>query len=127
MTATARRVIRLTQLQYDRAMRAVVDDEPILLVRHLDTVHAIGAKCPPAGAPLEEGAACNGHIVCPWHKGTFDIATGNVVEPPALTALDRYPVTISNGEVMVTPRKMPRHDDQSNAARFSGTSDGETR
>ena len=99
-------------------MRIVVDGEPILLVKQGDAVHALSADCPHAGAPLEEGAVCNGHIVCPWHKGTFDIATGNVLEPPALMGLDRYPVTISNSEVTVTLQKMARRD---NATTFSDT------
>lgn len=119
MPATAQRVIQLTQLRDDSATRVVVDKEPILLVRQGDVVHAFSADCPHAGAPLEEGAVCNGHIVCPWHKGTFDIATGNVLEPPALTGLDRYPVTISNGEVLVTPEKMPRDNEERNAGTFT--------
>jgi NADPH-dependent 2,4-dienoyl-CoA reductase/sulfur reductase-like enzyme/nitrite reductase/ring-hydroxylating ferredoxin subunit len=106
MTATPRRVIPLTQLQDDRAVRVEVDNEPILLVKHHGTVHAFSADCPHAGAPLEEGTVCNGHIVCPWHKGSFEIATGKVLQPPALTGLDRYPVTVENGDVMVTPQKM---------------------
>ncbi|RFU48981.1 FAD-dependent oxidoreductase [Paraburkholderia sp. DHOC27] len=116
MTATARRVAQLTQLHEDRATRVVVDEQPVLLVRQGDTVHALSADCPHAGAPLEEGALCNGHIVCPWHKGTFEITTGNVLEPPALAGLDRYPVTVENGEVMVTPEKIARHDSAENLA-----------
>lgn len=111
MTVTAKHAIQLAQLRDDRATRVVIDDEPILLVKQGDAVHAFSADCPHAGAPLEEGAICNGHIICPWHKGTFDIATGNVLEPPALSGLDRYPVTISNGEVSVTPQKIPRNED----------------
>ena len=108
MSAVARRVIQLTQLPEDHATRVEVDGEKILLVRDGDTVRAFSADCPHAGGPLEEGALCDGHIVCPWHKGTFDAATGDVLEPPALMGLDRYPVEVRDGEVMVTPRKMER-------------------
>jgi NADPH-dependent 2,4-dienoyl-CoA reductase/sulfur reductase-like enzyme/nitrite reductase/ring-hydroxylating ferredoxin subunit len=108
MPTLARRVISLTQLATDHATRVEVDGEKILLVRDGDTVHAYGADCPHAGGPLEEGALCNGHIVCPWHKGTFDVSTGDVLEPPALTALDRYPVEVHDGNVMVTPQKIER-------------------
>ncbi|MGF6770860.1 NADPH-dependent 2,4-dienoyl-CoA reductase/sulfur reductase-like enzyme/nitrite reductase/ring-hydroxylating ferredoxin subunit [Paraburkholderia sp. GAS199] len=105
MSTSARPVARLSQLRTDRALRVVVDDEKILLVRVGDTVHAYSADCPHAGAPLEEGALCNGRIICPWHKGTFDAASGAVLEPPPLLALDRYPVVVSGDEVMVTPEK----------------------
>ena len=108
MSAVARRVIQLAQLPEDHATRVEVDGEKILLVRNGDTVHAYSADCPHAGAPLEEGALCNGHIICPWHKGTFDATTGEVLEPPALMSLDRYPVVVRDGDVMVTPVKIER-------------------
>ena len=110
MPTTARCIAQLSQLRNDRAERVVVNDEKILLVRDGDTVHAYSADCPHAGAPLEEGALCHGRIICPWHKGTFDVATGNVLEPPALVALDRYPVVVTGDDVMVTPEKLPRPD-----------------
>ncbi|SIT47301.1 NAD(P)H-nitrite reductase [Paraburkholderia ribeironis] len=106
MATTARRVAQLSQLRADRAERVIVDDEAILLVRDGDTVRAYAADCPHAGGPLEQGALCHGRIVCPWHKGTFDVATGRVLEPPALFALDRYPVAVSGDDVMVTPQKL---------------------
>lgn len=108
MPTIARRVAQLSQLRSDRAERVVVDGEPILLVRGGDTVHAYSADCPHAGAPLEEGALCHGRIICPWHKGTFDVSTGNVLEPPALVALDRYPAVVAGDDVMVTPEKLPQ-------------------
>lgn len=108
MTTIARRVAQLSQLRSERAVRVVVDGEQILLVRDGDTVHAYSADCPHAGAALEEGALCRGRIICPWHKGTFDVATGNVLEPPALVGLDRYPVVVAGDDVMVTPEKLPQ-------------------
>jgi NADPH-dependent 2,4-dienoyl-CoA reductase/sulfur reductase-like enzyme/nitrite reductase/ring-hydroxylating ferredoxin subunit len=105
---SARCVARLSQLRADRAERIVLDDEPILLVRDGDTVRAYAADCPHAGAPLEEGALCNGRIICPWHKATFDLATGNVLEPPALIPLDRYPVSVIGDDIMVTPQRLPQ-------------------
>ncbi|HYS66839.1 MAG TPA: FAD-dependent oxidoreductase, partial [Paraburkholderia sp.] len=108
MPATARRVARFSQLRADRAERVVVDGEHILLVRDGDTVRAYAADCPHAGGPLEKGALCHGRIICPWHKGTFDVATGNVLEPPPLAALDRYPVVVSGDDVMVTPQRQPQ-------------------
>jgi NADPH-dependent 2,4-dienoyl-CoA reductase/sulfur reductase-like enzyme/nitrite reductase/ring-hydroxylating ferredoxin subunit len=115
MSTTARRVARLSQLQADRAERVTVDDTPILLVRDGDTVHAYSADCPHAGGPLEQGALCRGRIICPWHKGTFDAATGGVLEPPPLMPLDRYPVTIDGDDVLVTPQKMPPREPETRA------------
>jgi NADPH-dependent 2,4-dienoyl-CoA reductase/sulfur reductase-like enzyme/nitrite reductase/ring-hydroxylating ferredoxin subunit len=107
MPTPAKRVAQLTQLHADRAHRVELDGEAILLVREGNNVHAYGANCPHAGAPLEQGALCDGHIICPWHKGTFDAATGKVLEPPALMALDRYPVVLEGDDVLVSPEKLP--------------------
>jgi NADPH-dependent 2,4-dienoyl-CoA reductase/sulfur reductase-like enzyme/nitrite reductase/ring-hydroxylating ferredoxin subunit len=95
-------------LRADRAERVVVEGENILLVRVGNTAHAYAADCPHAGAPLEEGAVCHGRIICPWHKATFDAATGAVLEPPALFALERYPVVIEGDDVKVSPDKVPQ-------------------
>lgn len=106
MPTPARRVAQLSQLREDRAERIVVDGENILLVRNGDSVRAYAADCPHAGGPLEKGALCNGRIICPWHKATFDVLTGNVLEPPALVALAAYPASVSGDDVMVTPEKL---------------------
>ena len=108
MPMPARRVAQLSQLGADRAERVVVDGENILLIRDGDTVRAYAADCPHAGGPLEQGALCNGRIICPWHKATFQVATGGVLEPPALVALDRYRVVVTGDDVMVTPEKLPQ-------------------
>ncbi|WP_027798582.1 FAD-dependent oxidoreductase [Paraburkholderia dilworthii] len=113
MPTTARHVAQLSQLREDRAQRVVVDDEKILLVRDGDTVRAYSADCPHAGGPLEKGALCRGRIVCPWHKGTFDAATGTVLEPPPLVPLERYAVIVDGDDVMVTPEKLPNETEPS--------------
>ncbi|MFM0736074.1 FAD-dependent oxidoreductase [Paraburkholderia xenovorans] len=115
MPTSARLVARLSQLRTDRAVRVEVEGEKILLVRDGDTVRAYGADCPHAGGPLEEGALCHGRIICPWHKASFDVATGNVLEPPALVALDRYPVVVSGDDVSVIPEKLPQPVHRSSA------------
>lgn len=106
MPTSARCVAKLSHLRADHAERVVVDGENILLVRDGDAVRAYAADCPHAGAPLEQGAICHGRIICPWHKASFDLATGSVLEPPALFALERYAVAVQGDDVMVTPEKI---------------------
>jgi apoptosis-inducing factor 3 len=105
MTGFMQHAAKFVDLTEGRGTRVNVADTPILLVRQGDKVHAFSADCPHAGAPLEEGAVCNGRIVCPWHKGTFAIADGSVIEPPPLAGLKRYPVAVENGNVLVSPQE----------------------
>jgi NADPH-dependent 2,4-dienoyl-CoA reductase/sulfur reductase-like enzyme/nitrite reductase/ring-hydroxylating ferredoxin subunit len=100
------KVARLADLPLERGTRVKIGETPILLVRDGDAVHAYTADCPHAGAPLEKGALCHGRIVCPWHKGTFEISDGSLVEPPALHGLTRYASTIEDGDVYVSPEPL---------------------
>ncbi|WP_244829453.1 FAD-dependent oxidoreductase [Caballeronia sp. TF1N1] len=106
MSPSQHKVARVDDLPTGHGTRVCIkhdaSETPILLVRDGQAVHAFSPDCPHAGAPLEEGAICNGRIVCPWHKGTFEISDGSLVEPPALKGLTRYPVTVSNGDVFVS-------------------------
>jgi NADPH-dependent 2,4-dienoyl-CoA reductase/sulfur reductase-like enzyme/nitrite reductase/ring-hydroxylating ferredoxin subunit len=101
-TQPMQKVAALADLEEARPRRVKVGDTPIVLIRAGETVHAYGADCPHAGAPLEEGALCHGRLICPWHKATFDVASGAIVEPPALLPLTRYPVEIDGGNVLVS-------------------------
>jgi apoptosis-inducing factor 3 len=110
MSPTLLKAARLDELSAGRGKRVCLKDPsnedgketPILLVRDGDTVRAYTADCPHAGGPLEEGAICNGRIVCPWHKGTFELFDGSLVEPPPLKPLTRYPASVKDGDVYVS-------------------------
>ena len=81
-----------------------IGETEILLVHTEDgRLHALEAKCPHAGGPLVEGAVCNGRLICPWHTGTFELATGQWLEPPPLRSLKLYSARISGDAILVDP------------------------
>jgi NADPH-dependent 2,4-dienoyl-CoA reductase/sulfur reductase-like enzyme/nitrite reductase/ring-hydroxylating ferredoxin subunit len=95
-------VAALTDLA-DGSMRSIeIEDSKILLIRDGQTVLAVGATCPHAGAPLEQGVRNGDRIVCPWHKATFCIRTGALLEPPAVDDLPKYDVRIDGGRILVS-------------------------
>jgi apoptosis-inducing factor 3 len=104
MAGSMQYAAKFDDLSEDHGTRVSIAGTPVLLVRQGDKVHAFSADCPHAGAPLEQGAICNGRIVCPWHKGTFALADGSLIEPPPLAGLKRYPVAVENGNVLVSPQ-----------------------
>jgi NADPH-dependent 2,4-dienoyl-CoA reductase/sulfur reductase-like enzyme/nitrite reductase/ring-hydroxylating ferredoxin subunit len=91
-----------------------VEGEPVLLFRDSDGVHAVSGTCPHAGAPLQQGVRHGNRIVCPWHKATFCLRTGALLEPPAVDALARFDVHIEAGRVLLSQseesRKQPDAD-----------------
>ncbi|CAG8863334.1 3-phenylpropionate/cinnamic acid dioxygenase ferredoxin--NAD(+) reductase component [Pseudomonas fluorescens] len=99
-------VAQLDQLSDDQGMRVQAGAEEIVLVRHAGEVHAFQANCPHAGAPLEEGAICEGYLICPWHKAAFALDSGLVCEPPALSDLARYRTKVEDGTVWVDDQQL---------------------
>lgn len=81
--------------------RVEVEGNPVLLYRHKGTLHAIGAVCPHAGAPLEEGTFLDGCVQCPWHDSVFDLSNGRVVHGPSTYPVADYDARIHNGQVEV--------------------------
>ncbi|MFT4272735.1 MAG: FAD-dependent oxidoreductase [Pantoea sp.] len=99
-------VVELKKLKQHKPTKFTVGDKDILLIRAGDRVHALQAKCPHAGAPLEQGAVCGDELVCPWHKAVFGIEDGRMHEPLALADLKNYPVRIEQGQVWVNTKTM---------------------
>jgi apoptosis-inducing factor 3 len=86
----------------DGTVRAVdIGGTKILLLRDGDALHAVGATCPHAGAPLAEGVRRGTRLVCPWHKATFCLRSGAVLDPPAVDPLPRFDVRTADGRALV--------------------------
>jgi cytochrome b6-f complex iron-sulfur subunit len=60
---------------------------------------ALYRKCTHLGCAVPWDQAA-GQFVCPCHASAFE-ANGDVINPPAPRPLDRFPVTIENGEILV--------------------------
>ncbi|WLI78734.1 FAD-dependent oxidoreductase [Kosakonia sp. H02] len=99
-------VTKLNDLPENQPVKFNVDGTSMILIRTLSQVRAFQSKCPHAGAPLEQGAVCDGRLICPWHKANFDITNGEWCEPLALQNLKQYPVHIEQNRVLVNPRPL---------------------
>jgi NADPH-dependent 2,4-dienoyl-CoA reductase/sulfur reductase-like enzyme/nitrite reductase/ring-hydroxylating ferredoxin subunit len=95
-------VAALADLPDGRPHPIEVDGSQILLIRDGESVRAIGATCPHAGAPLAEGVLYRDRIICPWHKATFCTRTGVLLEPPAVDDLPRYRVRVQGQRIHVS-------------------------
>ena len=63
--------------------------------------YAIDDTCPHKGGPLSQGAVEGETVTCPWHRSKFDIKTGAVIAPPAVTGVGSYRVRVSGSDVEV--------------------------
>ncbi len=81
--------------------RVQVEGNPVLLYRRGRQVQAIGAVCPHAGAPLENGKFYDGCVQCPWHDSVFNLEDGRVIHGPSTYAVANYEARIHDGNVEV--------------------------
>jgi NADPH-dependent 2,4-dienoyl-CoA reductase/sulfur reductase-like enzyme/nitrite reductase/ring-hydroxylating ferredoxin subunit len=100
-------VARDEDLQEGELVSVELDGTPVLLWREGEAVHAVGATCPHAGAPLAEGVRSGHRLVCPWHKATFCLRTGALLEPPAVDPLPRFEARIDKGRVLLRKAELP--------------------
>jgi len=63
--------------------------------------YAIEDACSHVGGPLSEGAVEGATVTCPWHGAQFDLKTGEVLMPPAGSALRTFKVQVQGDEIKV--------------------------
>lgn len=87
------------QLEEGRPVRVVVDDTPVLLLRHGTTIHAIHDRCSHRGCSLTEGELDGEAIVCGCHGSRFDVRDGSLLAGPATAAQPAYAVREHDGRI----------------------------
>lgn len=86
------------------AVAADVGGVQVAIVRCGERVFAVSNLCTHAGALLHEGsvdrARCT--IECPLHGAEFDLATGEVLTPPAIEPLAVFAVRVQGGDIQIS-------------------------
>lgn len=92
-----------------------VGSRNILLINHENQLYAVDNVCPHLKLPLKKGKIENGGLVCPFHRSSFDLGTGEVkvwcpwppvvgkalsMVSPAKT-LPVFPVKVEEGSILV--------------------------
>jgi len=78
-----------------------IDKEEIVLANINGKFYAIRDVCTHEGGPLSEGKLEGKIITCPWHKGKFDITSGEVVSPPPKVKVETYEVKVEGDDIYV--------------------------
>ncbi|MEB4613027.1 non-heme iron oxygenase ferredoxin subunit [Leucobacter sp. M11] len=98
------KVLTVSELTQDQAVRVVVDDVPIAVV--LDSngeVHAIGDTCSHGQISLAEGFVEGDTLECWAHGSAFSLRTGIPQNLPAYEPVPVYQVDILDGDVYIDP------------------------
>jgi 3-phenylpropionate/trans-cinnamate dioxygenase ferredoxin subunit len=83
------------------AKQVHVDGKTLALFNVAGTYYALDDTCPHRGGSLSQGAIAGEQVTCPRHGAVFRITTGEVLRPPAQTAVAGYTVRVSGTNVEV--------------------------
>ena len=62
----------------------------VAVARTPDGIFALEDRCTHADCALSEGVLEEGAVICPCHGSEFDLKTGNVLRPPAVTPVRAF-------------------------------------
>ncbi|MEI2775791.1 MAG: non-heme iron oxygenase ferredoxin subunit [Tetrasphaera sp.] len=102
-TSTPVTVCRLDELPEVGPAQADIHGHLIAIVRTEDgDVYAIDDTCTHANVSLSEGELDGCQLECWLHGSRFDVRTGDPSGLPATVPVATYPVTIEDGQVVVS-------------------------
>jgi len=96
-------VARLPDLPDGTGKRVYLGGDAIALFHLGDRVYAISDRCTHGRASLGEGRVDPGSCIleCPWHRGRYDLATGEPAALPVRVAVTTYRVKLEDGRILV--------------------------
>lgn len=74
---------------------------PIAVASVGGALYALDDTCTHRGCSLSEGELEGTSVVCPCHGGTFDLATGAVLDGPPPAPVGTYPIRVAGDGIMV--------------------------
>ena len=80
-----------------------VGDDQVLLANVGGNIYACDNVCSHAFAPLADGDLDGDQVECPLHGSVFNVATGEVINPPAAESLRIFQVRIEGQDILVGP------------------------
>jgi nitrite reductase/ring-hydroxylating ferredoxin subunit/uncharacterized membrane protein len=95
----------LSELPQGELQKRDVAGIPLLVHRDGDTVDVLSDVCSHLSGPLHEGKIKDDGgdpcVVCPWHRSTFSLRTGEVKAGPATSRQPRFETRVSGDVVEV--------------------------
>ena len=80
-----------------------LEGQSVLVVNLDGHFYAIDATCTHRGGPLAEGEVRGEIVTCPWHRGGFDVRTGEPVALPTTEPVTTYRIRVAGTAVQVAP------------------------
>ncbi len=99
------RLMPLADLPEGERVFLEVDGQAVVLLNLDGQLLAVGDLCTHDHAPLGDGEAQDGQIICPRHGARFDLRTGKALRLPAVAPIPVYAVRVSGDGWIELERK----------------------
>jgi 3-phenylpropionate/trans-cinnamate dioxygenase ferredoxin component len=105
------RVCSVDDLEQDVALRVLVGETPVAVVKDADgAIHAIGDTCTHGDISLAEGFVEDDTLECWAHGSKFDLRSGRPLTLPAYQPVPVFRVTVEGADVLVDPTPVAPED-----------------
>ena len=74
---------------------------PLLVLQREGEYFVLDDACSHGDASLAQGELAGDEILCPHHRGGFDIRSGVATRPPCVTAIGSYRVSVDDGMLYI--------------------------
>jgi nitrite reductase/ring-hydroxylating ferredoxin subunit len=88
-------------LKEGEPQRVEVNGAPVFLLRQGGRIHALANRCAHLGGPLSEGEIREGCVTCPWHRSTFSLEDGRVIQGPSAYPQPVLETRVRDGQIEV--------------------------
>lgn len=96
------KAIKESDVPEGQVRKATLGKREVAVIRKGGKFYCLDGVCTHEGGPLGEGSLNDGQLVCPWHEGRFDIATGEAdPETDWVTDVKSFKTKVEGGYVHV--------------------------
>ncbi len=96
------KAIPTSDVPEESVAKAVVNRQDLAIIHRGGTYYALDGVCTHEGGPLGEGTLDGDELVCPWHEGRYNVATGEAnPDTDWVRDLKSFPVKVQDGYVWV--------------------------
>ncbi|MFN8527097.1 MAG: non-heme iron oxygenase ferredoxin subunit [Anaerolineae bacterium] len=98
-------VAQLDELPPGERMVVELGRDYVIIFNVGGELYAVEDMCSHEEYPLAEGALTDHALECPKHGAQFDIRTGGVLCPPAVSPVKTYDVRVEGDSIQIAKRK----------------------
>ena len=96
-------VAEVSEIPVGQMKEVELDGQSVVVVNVDGHFFAVEATCTHRGGPLAEGEVRGEVVTCPWHRGGFNVKTGEPVALPTTEPITTYRVRVSGTSIQVAP------------------------